>query len=47
VDRALDECETRIRRAEEAADRIPSNPLTTVLHDLDRYLMNRVRSARL
>jgi heptaprenyl diphosphate synthase len=46
VDRALDECETRIRRAEEAADRIPSNPLTTVLHDLDRYLMNRVRSAR-
>jgi heptaprenyl diphosphate synthase len=46
VDRALDECETRIRRAEEAADRIPSNPLTTVLHDLDRYLMNRVLSAR-
>jgi heptaprenyl diphosphate synthase len=43
---ALDECEARILKAEEAADRIPQNPLTDVLHSLDQYLMDRVISAR-
>ncbi len=46
VDTVLDECEERIRRAEKAADRIPDNPLTAVLHNLDQYLMNRVLTAR-
>jgi len=46
IDIALDECEARIRRAEEAADQIPNNPLTDVLHSLDQYLMDRVISAR-
>jgi heptaprenyl diphosphate synthase len=46
IDIALDECEERIRRAEKAADRIPANPLTEVLHNLDQYLMDRVVSAR-
>jgi heptaprenyl diphosphate synthase len=46
IDVALDECETRIRIAEEAANRIPENPLTEVLHNLDQYLMDRVVSAR-
>lgn len=42
----LDECEERIRTAEKAADRIPNNPLATILRDLDRYLLDRVDSAR-
>ncbi len=46
IDRVLDECEDRIRTAEQAADRIPENPLTGVLHNLDQYLMDRVLSAR-
>jgi len=46
VDTVLDECEARIRKAEKAADRIPANPLTEVLHNLDQYLLNRVASAR-
>ncbi len=46
IDVALDECEERIRRAEKAADRIPANPLTETLHNLDQYLMDRVLSAR-
>jgi heptaprenyl diphosphate synthase len=46
IDIALDECEERIRTAEEAADRIPSNTLKGVLHNLDQYLMDRVASAR-
>lgn len=46
VDVALDECIQRIKRAEKAADQIPDNPLTGVLHNLDQYLMNRVASAR-
>jgi heptaprenyl diphosphate synthase len=46
IDVALDECEQRIRIAEKAANRIPANPLTAVLHNLDQYLMDRVLSAR-
>jgi len=46
IDAALNECEERIRTAEKAADRIPDNPLTEVLHNLDQYLMDRVLSAR-
>ncbi len=46
IDVALDECEERIRRAEKAAEQIPSNPLSDILHNLDQYLMNRVLSAR-
>ncbi|MFV1971836.1 MAG: polyprenyl synthetase family protein [Acidimicrobiia bacterium] len=46
IDTVLDECEDRIRKAEKAADGIPANPLTEVLHNLDRYLLDRVTSAR-
>lgn len=46
IDIVLDECEERIRNAEKAADQIPSNPLKTVLGNLDQYLMNRVLNAR-
>ncbi len=46
VDAALDEAVERIRVAEKAADRIPNNPLTDILHDLDQYLLDRVESAR-
>ena len=46
IDTVLDECEDRIRKAEKAADGIPANPLTEVLHNLDRYLLDRVASAR-
>lgn len=46
IDTVLDECESRIRKAETAADGIPSNPLTDVLHNLDLYLLDRVASAR-
>ena len=46
IDAALDECEDRIRMAEKAADQIPANPLSHVLHNLDQYLMDRVLSAR-
>ena len=46
IDVALDECEARILTAEAAADRIPDNPLTDVVHGLDQYLMDRVLAAR-
>lgn len=46
VDVALDEAVDRIRIAEKAAARIPSNPLMDVLHNLDQYLLDRVESAR-
>jgi heptaprenyl diphosphate synthase len=46
IDTVLDECADRIRRAEKAANGIPANPLTDVLHNLDRYLLDRVLSAR-
>jgi heptaprenyl diphosphate synthase len=46
VDTALDEAYDRIRRAEKAAQRIPDNPLTDVLHNLDQYLLDRVDAAR-
>jgi len=46
IDTVLDECEARIRKAEKAADDIPSNPLTTVLNSLDQYLLSRVATAR-
>lgn len=46
VDVALDEAMERIRIAEKAAQRIPDNPLTDVLVNLDQYLLDRVESAR-
>jgi hypothetical protein len=46
VDVALDEAADRIRLAEKAAQRIPDNPLTDVLANLDQYLLDRVGSAR-
>ncbi|MEN8041936.1 MAG: polyprenyl synthetase family protein [Actinomycetota bacterium] len=46
VDTALDSCVDRIRKAEAAAARIPDNPLTDVLHNLDQYLLDRVELAR-
>lgn len=46
VDAVLDECNDRIRTAEEAANRISNNPLTDILHNLDQYLLDRVTSAR-
>ncbi len=46
IDIVLDECEDRIRKAEKAADQIPSNPLKAALSNLDQYLMDRVLSSR-
>jgi heptaprenyl diphosphate synthase len=46
IDASLDEATERIRIAEKAAQRIPDNPLTTVLENLDQYLLDRVESAR-
>ncbi len=46
IDTVLDECESRIRKAEKAASAIPSNALTDALHNLDQYLLDRVASAR-
>jgi heptaprenyl diphosphate synthase len=46
IDAALDEATERIRIAEKAAQRIPDNPLTSVLENLDQYLLDRVASAR-
>lgn len=46
VDVALDGAVERMRIAEEAAQRIPDNPLMEVLHNLDQYLLDRVATAR-
>jgi heptaprenyl diphosphate synthase len=46
VDVVLDEATERIRHAEKAATRIPNNPLTDVLRNLDQYLLDRVETAR-
>ncbi|MGI9585808.1 MAG: polyprenyl synthetase family protein [Acidimicrobiia bacterium] len=46
IDVVLDEAIERIRRAEKAATRIPNNPLTDVLRNLDQYLLDRVETAR-
>jgi len=46
VDVVLDDAVDRIRIAEKAAQRIPDNPLMSVLHNLDQYLLDRVESAR-
>jgi len=46
VDVVLDDAIERIRIAEKAAQRIPDNPLMSVLHNLDQYLLDRVESAR-
>jgi heptaprenyl diphosphate synthase len=46
IDVVLDESVDRIRRAEKAATRIPNNPLTDVLRNLDQYLLDRVETAR-
>jgi heptaprenyl diphosphate synthase len=46
VDRVLDEATERLRVAEKAAARIADNPITPVLKNLDRYLLDRVEAAR-
>ena len=46
IDVVLDEAIERVRIAEKAAQRIPDNPLISELHNLDRYLLDRVASAR-
>ena len=46
IEPVLDEAVDRIRTAEKAANRIPDNPLTAVLENLDRYLLDRVEAAR-
>ena len=46
VDRVLDDAVERIRIAEKAADRIPDESISPVLHTLDRYLLERVETAR-
>ena len=46
VDQVLDEATERLRIAEKAAARIPETPLTPILQNLDRYLLDRVETAR-
>jgi heptaprenyl diphosphate synthase len=46
VDAVLDQATERARIAEKAAARIPESPLTPVLANLDRYLLQRVEAAR-
>lgn len=46
VDTVLDEAIERINTAEAAANSIPNNPLSEVLHNLDQYLLDRVTLAR-
>ena len=46
VERVLDEAKERLRVAEKAAARIPSPAMTPILANLDRYLLDRVDSAR-
>ena len=46
IDVVLDEAVKRIEVAEEAARSIPDNPLTSILHNLDQYLLDRVTLAR-
>jgi len=46
VDQVLDEATERLRVAEKAAARIAENPVTPILRNLDRYLLDRVEAAR-
>jgi heptaprenyl diphosphate synthase len=46
VDRVLDEATGRIEISEKAIDRLPPSPLTPVFERLDRYLLDRVETAR-
>ncbi len=46
VERVLDEAKERLRIAEKAAARIPNPAMTPILANLDRYLLDRVDSAR-
>jgi geranylgeranyl pyrophosphate synthase len=46
VDQVLDEAIERIRIAEKAANRIPESDLSPVLRNLDRYILDRVTTAR-
>ena len=46
IDQVLDEATERLRVAEKAAARIADNPITPVLGNLDRYLLDRVEAAR-
>ncbi|MEZ5176333.1 MAG: polyprenyl synthetase family protein [Acidimicrobiia bacterium] len=46
IESVLDEAVDRIRLAEKAANQIPANPLSKILANLDRYLLDRVDSAR-
>lgn len=46
IDQVLDEATERLQVAEQAAARIAGNPITPVLKNLDRYLLDRVEAAR-
>ncbi len=46
VDRVLDEARQRLAVAESAASRLPEGNLTPILRHLDRYLLQRVETAR-
>jgi heptaprenyl diphosphate synthase len=46
VDAVLDQATERARVAEKAAARLPEGPLTPILANLDRYLLQRVEAAR-
>ncbi len=46
VDTVLDEAMEQMRVAEKATDRLDAGPLESVFHNLDRYLLDRVESAR-
>jgi len=45
IERVLDEAAERMHTAEDAIRRIPESPLTPILHNLDRYLLDRVDTA--
>jgi heptaprenyl diphosphate synthase len=46
IDRVLDEAAERLRVAEKAAARLPSERVADLLRNLDAYLMERVKAAR-
>ncbi len=46
IDRVLDEATERMRKAEQATERLRAGALTGVFHNLDRYILDRVESAR-
>jgi heptaprenyl diphosphate synthase len=46
VDRVIDEATQRLGLSEDAISRLPSGPMTGVLHDLGRFLLDRVEAVR-